>query len=213
MMDYDLRHGRTYMYATAEPQYAFGHGLSYATFAYANAKTAPRVKADGTIAVTLDVTNTGTRAGEDVVQLYARFPRSAVDRPRKQLRAFQRVAIPPGETRTVRLDVPVRDLAYWDVKRKGWTVEPGPVELLVGRSSRDADLTLRATVEVLADAVSFRASQRTLSGQSSPSPTVEGAAVVDAARAHSIACEPTSSLSILQNNSPCSIASSRATCA
>ena len=149
MMDYDLRHGRTYMYAAAEPQYAFGHGHSYATFAYASAKTAPRVKADGTIAVTLDVKNTGTRAGEDIVQLYARFPRSAVDRPRKQLRAFQRVAIPPGETRTVRLDVPVRDLAYWDVKRKGWTVEPGPVELLVGRSSRDADLTLRATVDVV----------------------------------------------------------------
>lgn len=148
MMDYDLRHGRTYMYATAEPQYAFGHGGSYTTFAYANAKTAPRVEADGTIAVTLDVTNTGTRAGEDVVQLYARFPRSAVDRPRKQLRAFQRVAIPPGETRIVRLDVPVRDLAYWDVKRKGWTVERGPVELLVGRSSRDVDLTLRTTVEV-----------------------------------------------------------------
>jgi beta-glucosidase len=99
--------------------------------------------------VTLDVTNTGTRAGEDVVQLYARFPRSKVERPQKQLRAFQRVAIPPGETRTVRLDVPARDLAYWDVKRKGWTVEPGPVELLVGRSSRDADLTLRATVDVL----------------------------------------------------------------
>jgi beta-glucosidase len=148
MMDYDLRRGRTYLYATAEPQYAFGYGQSYATFAYANAKTAPRVEAKGTIAVTLDVTNTGARAGEDVVQLYARFPRSKVDRPRKQLRAFQRVAIPAGETRTVRLDVPVRDLAYWDVERKGWTVEPGPVELLVGRSSRDADLPLRATVEV-----------------------------------------------------------------
>jgi beta-glucosidase len=148
MMDYDLRHGRTYLYATAEPQYAFGHGLSYATFAYANLRTAARVKADAALSVSVDVTNTAARAGEDVVQLYARYPRSAVDRPRKQLRAFQRVALAAGETKTVRLDVPARDLAYWDVKRHAWTVEPGPVELLVGRSSRDRDLTLRATTAV-----------------------------------------------------------------
>ncbi|MET0552410.1 MAG: glycoside hydrolase family 3 C-terminal domain-containing protein [Vicinamibacteria bacterium] len=149
MMDYDLRHGRTYMYATAEPQYAFGHGLSYATFAYQGLQAPSRVKADGTIALRVDVTNTGARAGEDVVQVYARFPRSKVGRPRKQLRAFQRVALEAGGTRTVRLDVAARDLAYWDAARKRWTVEPGPVELLVGRSSRDADLSARATVEVV----------------------------------------------------------------
>lgn len=149
MMDYDLRHGRTYMYATAEPQYAFGYGLSYAAYAYANPRAPARVKADGTVALTVDVTNTSARAGEEVVQVYARFPRSKVARPRVQLRAFERVALEAGQTRTVRLDVPARDLAYWDTARRRWTVEPGPVELLVGRSSRDADLPVRATIEVV----------------------------------------------------------------
>ena len=149
MMDYDIRHGRTYMYFEGEPQYPFGHGLSYTTFAYANLATAsPTVTPEGAVVASVDVTNTGERAGEDVVQLYVRYPESKVSRPLKQLRGFRRVHLEPGETKTVTLRLPASDLSYWDGEQKGWVVEPGPVELLVGRSSADADLTLRKTVTV-----------------------------------------------------------------
>ena len=100
MMDYDIRHGRTYMYFQGEPQYAFGYGLSYTTFAYANLRTsAPSLARGGAIDVSVDVTNTGSRAGDEVVQLYVRYPESKVERPLKQLRGFQRVTLAPGETR------------------------------------------------------------------------------------------------------------------
>jgi beta-glucosidase len=149
MMDYDIRHGRTYMYFEGEPQYPFGHGLSYTTFAYANLATAsPTVTPEGAVVASVDVTNTGERAGEDVVQLYVRYPESKVTRPLKQLRGFRRVHLEPGETKNVTLRLPASDLSYWDGEQKGWVVEPGPVELLVGRSSADADLTLRKTVTV-----------------------------------------------------------------
>jgi beta-glucosidase len=149
MMDYDLRHGRTYMYFRGEPQYPFGYGLSYTTFAYANLRTsAPTLARDGAIDVGVDVTNTGSRAGDEVVQLYVRYPESKVDRPLKQLRGFQRITLAPGETKAVTLPLAAADLAYWDVARHAWTVEPGRVELMVGPSSADADLELRRTVAV-----------------------------------------------------------------
>jgi beta-glucosidase len=149
MMDYDIRHGRTYMYFDGEPQYAFGYGLSYTSFAYAHLRTSrPRLPRDGSVDVTVDVTNTGARRGEDVVQLYVRYPASKVSRPRKQLRGFRRVNLEAGETTSVTLTVPASDLAYWDTTAHAWVVEPGPVQVLVGRSSREADLTLRGTVTV-----------------------------------------------------------------
>jgi beta-glucosidase len=149
MMDYDLRHGRTYMYFRGEPQFPFGFGLSYTTFAHANLRTSvPSVSRAGVVDVSVDVTNSGSRAGDEVVQLYVRCPASKVDRSLKQLRGFQRVTLAPGETRTVTLRLPAADLAYWDVGRRGWTVEPGPVEVMVGPSSADADLKLRRTVSV-----------------------------------------------------------------
>jgi beta-glucosidase len=149
MMDYDLRRGRTYQYFRGDPQYPFGYGLSYTTFAYANLRTsAPKLAGGGAIDVSVDLTNTGSRAGDDVVQLYVRHPASKVDRPLEQLRGFQRVALAPGETRTVTLRLAAADLAYWDVARHAWTVERGPVELMVGPSSADADLKLRRTVAV-----------------------------------------------------------------
>jgi beta-glucosidase len=148
MMDYDIRRGRTYMYYRGEPQYPFGHGLSYTTFAYANLRSrADRVKAGGTLVLEVDVTNTGARSGDEVVQLYVRRPASKVERPLKQLRGFQRVTLDAGETRTVTLELPAADLAHWDAGQ-GWVVEPGPVELMVGRSSADAALRLRHTVLV-----------------------------------------------------------------
>jgi beta-glucosidase len=135
------------MYSRAEPQYAFGHGLSYTTFRFANLRaSADRVAQDGSLSVAVDVTNTGTRPGDEVVQLYVRHPESKLERPLKQLRGFARVTLAPAETRTVSLPLAARDLAHWDTARQGWVVEPGPIELLVGRSSADADLTLRRVV-------------------------------------------------------------------
>ncbi len=102
----------------------------------------------GAVDVSVDLTNTGRRRGDEVVQLYVRYPASKVERPAKQLRGFRRVSLEPGETRTVRLPLAAADLAYWDSGRHAFVVEPGPVELLVGRSSADSDLTLRRTIVV-----------------------------------------------------------------
>jgi beta-glucosidase len=149
MMDYDLRHGRTYMYSQAEPQYAFGFGLSYTRFSYGNLRTnSESLRGSGTLDVSVDITNAGQRAGDEVVQLYVRYPGSNVERPRKQLRGFARVALAPGETKTVALGLAAADLAYWDVAKHAWVVEPGRVELMVGPSSADADLKLRRIISV-----------------------------------------------------------------
>jgi beta-glucosidase len=149
MMDYDLRHGRTYMYFRGEPQYPFGYGLSYTTFAYANLRTsASSLARDRTVEVSVDVTNSGAHAGDEVVQLYVRYPDSKVDRPLKQLRGFRRITLAPGETKPVAFRLAAGDLAYWDVARHGWTVEPGRIELMVGASSADADLKLRRALSV-----------------------------------------------------------------
>jgi len=149
MMDYDIRHGRTYMYFEGEPQFHFGHGLSYTAFALANLETsAATLERDGAVDVSVDVTNTGTRAGDEVVQLYVRYPESRVSRPNRQLRGFRRVSLAPGETQSVSFRLTAADLSYWDPSQQEWVVEPGPVELLVGRSSADADLTLRQRITV-----------------------------------------------------------------
>jgi beta-glucosidase len=149
MMDYDIRHGRTYMYFTGDPQYHFGHGLSYTTFSLADLKvSADTLSRGGAVDVSVDVTNTGSRAGDEVVQLYVRYPESKVPRPHKQLRGFQRVSLAPGATTSVTLRLAALDLGFWDPSQHAWVVEPGAVELLVGRSSADADLTLRRRLTV-----------------------------------------------------------------
>jgi len=148
MMDYDIRHGRTYMYSQHEPQYAFGYGLSYTTFALSNLKSADSLAPDGTLEVSVDVANTGTRIGDEVVQLYVRYPQSKVERPAKALKGFQRITVEPGATAMAMINVRASDLAYWDVAAHAWAVEPGPVELLVGNSSRDADLKLVRIITV-----------------------------------------------------------------
>jgi beta-glucosidase len=82
------------------------------------------------------------------VQLYVRYPESKIERPQKELRGLRRVTLAPGETRTVTLPLPAPELAYWDVARHAWMVEPRRVELLVGPSSADADLKQRVSVMV-----------------------------------------------------------------
>jgi beta-glucosidase len=149
MNDFDLRHGRTYMYFKGEPQYPFGYGSSYTTFELDNLRTsAGTLDSGGSIGVTVDLHNRGSREGDEVVQLYVRFPASKVERPLKQLRGFQRVTAQAGETKTVSLELRAADLSYWSPEGHAWVVEPGPVELLIGNSSSDKALTLRKTITV-----------------------------------------------------------------
>jgi beta-glucosidase len=139
MMDYDIRKGRTYMYFKGQPLYPFGFGLSYTTFAYSNLRTsADSVNAVGDVVVSVDVRNTGTRAGDEVVQLYVKRANSAVERPIKELRGFERITLRPNETRTVRLPLKGTDLTYWDAASHSFVVEPGAVSIIVGASSADA---------------------------------------------------------------------------
>jgi beta-glucosidase len=147
MMDYNIRHGRTYMYSWREPLYPFGFGLSYTTFAYSNLRTsAASLSAKGSLDVSVDVKNTGTRAGDEVVQLYVKHITSAVDRPNKELRGFKRVPLEAGETKTVTINLPASRLAYWDPTGKAWVVESDKVQLMVGGSS--ADTKLNQTISV-----------------------------------------------------------------
>jgi len=147
MMDYNIRHGRTYMYFKGEPLYPFGYGLSYTTFAYSKlrANTA-RLAKDGQVTVSVKVRNTGKRDGQEVVQLYVKHMGSRVDRPVKELKGFQRVALKAGETKTVQLTLKAKDLAYWDAAKKQWVVEDEKVNLMVGASS--ADVKLQKTISV-----------------------------------------------------------------
>jgi beta-glucosidase len=148
MMDYDIRHGRTYMYFKGEPLYPFGYGLSYTTFRYSNIKTSStKLPADGTANVSVDVTNTGHRAGDEVVQLYVQHPHSKVERPREELKGFRRVSIAPNETKTVEIPLKASTLAYWDEKAGALKVEAEPLKLLVGSSSSDIKLTTTVRVQ------------------------------------------------------------------
>ncbi|MFO1475510.1 MAG: glycoside hydrolase family 3 C-terminal domain-containing protein [Verrucomicrobiota bacterium] len=144
MMDYDIRHGRTYQYLQGRPLYPFGYGLSYTTFDYS--KLSAETKKDGTFAASFSVRNSGKVAGDEVAQLYVKFPKSAVPRPIRQLRGFQRVHLQPGESRTVEFTIRPADLAYWDPARHAFAVEPGPVEIEAGASSADIRLTKRVEV-------------------------------------------------------------------
>jgi beta-glucosidase len=141
--------GRTYRFFTGKPLFPFGHGLSYTTFRYDRLRTsAPALRAGGTITVSVDVTNTGARAGDEVVQLYVQHLDSKVSRPLLDLRGYERIALKPGETRTVVLPLRADDLAYWDTAAHRWAIEGNRVRLRVGASS--ADLRLDTTVPVRA---------------------------------------------------------------
>ena len=146
--DYRME-GRTYRFFKGTPLYPFGYGLSYTSFAYKQLRTsAGTLRADDTLTVRVDVTNTGQREGDEVVQLYVRHLGSRVTRPREDLRGYRRVTLRPGETRTVQFPLVAASLAYWNPDSHRWVVEDEPVEIAVASSS--ADLRLRRTVRVVA---------------------------------------------------------------
>lgn len=135
-----------YVDESNEPLFPFGFGLSYTTFTIGNlALDKTEVRADGRVRATVDVTNTGARAGDEVVQLYTRTDGASVTRPVKELRAFQRVSLRPGETKTVVFDLSLAQMAYYDLEMN-LGVEPGQVTVMVGNSAHDVQASAGFTV-------------------------------------------------------------------
>jgi beta-glucosidase len=127
-----------YDYHKMTPLFYFGHGLSYTTFQYSNLSITPAGGYPGdTFLVSVDVKNTGTRDGDEVVQLYLHDEQSAQQRRYKDLRGFARVPLTAGQTKTVNFGVTERDMEYYDTTQTAWVVEPGPIDVLVGASSHD----------------------------------------------------------------------------
>ncbi len=146
MLDYNIRDGRTYMYLRQKPLYAFGYGLSYTTFKYSHLQlSSATLHSGGTLQVHIDITNTGQRGGDEVVQLYVKHLNSKVARPLEELKGFDRIHLAAGETETVTLPLAADSLRYWDTGGHQWVLEPDEVEIRVGSSSDNirAEQTIR----------------------------------------------------------------------
>ncbi len=140
--DYSMKN-RTYKYFEGKPLYAFGHGLSYTTFDYKNAKLASsQIPADGTAKVSFTIENTGRLDGDDVVQIYFRHVNPSVPQPTQALCGFARIHVKKGQAKQVTIDVPAERLRYWDTEQKQYVVQPGEYELLIGAASDDIRLEL-----------------------------------------------------------------------
>ncbi|MBT0995088.1 glycoside hydrolase family 3 C-terminal domain-containing protein [Cellulomonas sp. DKR-3] len=127
--------------------YPFGHGLGYTTFAYGDVVATVRGEGAGsTVDVRVTVTNTGARTGSEVVQVYVRDPQAAVLRPVRELKAFAKVTLAPGESREIALTLTARDLSYWHPGLRRWVVGGGEMVVEVGASSRDVRTTSRVDV-------------------------------------------------------------------
>ena len=126
-----------------KPMYAFGHGLSYVNFNYGEMKTKAGKDA---IQVTFMLTNEGEMPADEVVQLYVHRVESNVEWPTKELKAFQRVSLGAGESKSVTLTIPVKDLRYWNESANGWALEHGPLQLLLGAASDDIRQTANVTI-------------------------------------------------------------------
>lgn len=138
--DYSMEN-RTYRYFKGEPLFAFGHGLSYTEFTYSTLKTsAENVAKNGRVNVTVNVKNTGSRSGEEVVQLYVRHLSSPVMQPLHSLAGFKRVALKAGESKNVEFNLPATALRYWSEKENAYVVPSGKFEIQVGASSADIRL-------------------------------------------------------------------------
>ena len=119
-------------------QFPFGHGLSYTSFEYSNAKAAkPYMKADGTLKVSVDVANTGDCDGAEIVQLYIADTEASVDRPSKELKGFEKVYLKAGEKKTVTFEIDTDDLSWFDAEKHEWVAEPGEFHALFARSAGD----------------------------------------------------------------------------
>jgi beta-glucosidase len=147
ILDYNIRHGRTYMYDTHEPLFAFGHGLSYTRFDYSELQFSnPTIHEGESVNVTVQVRNEGSMDSDEVVQLYVAYPSSGVERPRLALKGFRRIHIEAGTTKEVVVPLEADELRYWDQESNDFVLEKGEVEINVGASS--SDIKLRGTLRV-----------------------------------------------------------------
>ena len=130
------------------PEYPFGFGLSYTSFALENLRVATESEAAANprLTVSVDLVNTGDKRGAEVVQLYVSDPEASVARPPRELKSFEKVWLAPGERRTVRFQLDSQAFAFWSPVTKVWTVEPGIFRLHVGTSSRDLPLVSEVTL-------------------------------------------------------------------
>ena len=129
-------------------QFPFGHGLSYTTFEYSNAKASKStMKADGKITVSVQVKNTGDRPGAEVVQLYISDPQASIDRPAKELKGFEKVWLNPGESKKVSFTIDASALSYYDMSRSAWYAEPGEFQALLGSTSSDIRANVTFTLK------------------------------------------------------------------
>jgi beta-glucosidase len=149
-IEYDLWHGYRKLERDGNtPAFPFGFGLSYTSYRYANLTLDQnQLDPSGILQVGLEVTNTGAFAGEEVVQLYASAIGSKVERAPKELKAFARVTLQPGETKTVQFSLPISRLAYYDETQADFVVEPLEYELFVGAHSLDPQ-ALKARFRVI----------------------------------------------------------------
>ncbi|MDQ0297985.1 beta-glucosidase [Salibacterium salarium] len=152
-MDYDIiKSGWTYQYFDEKPLYPFGHGLTYTDFSYENMNISSE---NEQITVTVDITNTGSTASDEVVQLYSKAAfESKMDRPNKQLQDFKRIHVKPNQSKAVEFTIPKEKLSIWDVSAEENVVETGPYDFMVGKSSED--IQVQETLEIDGEELSSR---------------------------------------------------------
>ncbi|WP_033214622.1 glycoside hydrolase family 3 protein [Kitasatospora phosalacinea] len=192
-LDYDIiQAGWTYQYHQAPARYPFGHGLSYGTFRYGGLEVEEGVLGqDGTVRAALTVSNTGTRGGTEVVQLYVRPLEARYQAPRRRLADFRKVTLAPGQSRRLVFDLPVAaHLAHWDVATGTFTVDPGSYQLLAAASAEDVRATAQVTVEGPAPAPRAVLGRRTGAADFDAH---RGIALVDATRTDGDAVTPAGS--------------------
>ena len=131
--------------SAVKPLFPFGYGLSYTSFTYKNLTISP-ASSDDQVAVAFDITNTGSRAGADVAEVFVGDHHAPVPRPVKELKGFAKVNLNPGETKNVSVKLDRRAFSYYDVKTHAWTVAPGDFDLFVARSAADIELTGKVTL-------------------------------------------------------------------
>lgn len=147
-------HGRTYWFFDEEPRFPFGYGLHYTTFAYSNLRLAEQIIPNGTaLNVCVDVTNCGSMAGKEIVQLYVRkeidpssTEKPGFNKPIRQLKGFEKLLLQPGETKTVSIHVPLRDITFWNHFRQKMMIEPGKYVVEVGPSSTELPCSAHFTI-------------------------------------------------------------------
>ncbi len=141
ILDYNIRHGRTYMYMINKSLFPFGYGLTYTNFVYSDLQTGESyLKNNELVNITFKLRNAGNFDSDEVTQLYVSFPDSKVDRPVIALKGFKRVLVHKGETVQVSIPLKASDLTYWDVEKQKFVLEPGRVRYFIGSSSEDSKL-------------------------------------------------------------------------